>query len=119
MTSECRLKYSASEWHYINFPFKPEASQKTSNHWPPHPDNMLSALAENRRNREKPVSADQRAIALAWLIPPRWRRSLHQPLHTVQLFTREFRTVSWWQRSVRSISARTGTGLTYRGFGMD
>ena len=55
---------------------------------PPDPDNILSALAENQRRVKSQVSADQRAIALAWLL--HLVVTFAQLLHTVQLFSREY-----------------------------
>ena len=75
-------------WHYINFPFKPASEPEDIKPLAPHPDNILSALAENQRRVKSQVSADQRAIALAWLL--HLGGDVHQPLHTVQLFTREY-----------------------------
>jgi hypothetical protein len=56
-----------AKWHYINFPFKPAGEPAAIKPLPPNPDNILSALAENRRILKSQVSADKRAIALAWL----------------------------------------------------
>jgi hypothetical protein len=77
-----------TKWHYINFPFKPAGEPEDIKPLAPHPDNILSALAENQRRVKSQVSADQRAIALAWLL--HLVGDIHQPLHTVQLFTREY-----------------------------
>ena len=77
-----------AKWHYINFPFKPAGEPEDIKPLPPDPDNILSALAENRRIVKSQVSADKRAIALAWLF--HLVGDVHQPLHTVQLFTREY-----------------------------
>jgi len=55
---------------------------------PPDPDNILSALEENRRIVKSQVSADKRAIALAWLL--HLVGDVHQPLHTIQMFRREY-----------------------------
>jgi hypothetical protein len=76
------------KWHYINFPFKPANEPEDIKPLAPHPDNILSALAENQRIVKSQVSADKRAIALAWLL--HLVGDVHQPLHTVQLFTREY-----------------------------
>ena len=76
------------KWHYINFPFKPSGEPEDIKPLPPDPDNILSALAENQRIVKSQVSADKRAIALAWLF--HLVGDVHQPLHTVQLFTREY-----------------------------
>ena len=77
-----------TRWHYINFPFKPASEPEDIKPLAPHPDNILSAMAENRRIVKSQVSADKRAIALAWLF--HLVGDVHQPLHTVQLFSREY-----------------------------
>jgi hypothetical protein len=77
-----------AKWHYINFPIKPAGEPEDIKPLPPDPDNILSALAENRRIVKSQVSADKRSIALAWLF--HLVGDVHQPLHTVQLFTREY-----------------------------
>jgi S1/P1 Nuclease len=77
-----------AKWHYINFPFKPSGEPEDIKPQPPDPDNILSALAENERILKSQVLADKRAIALAWLF--HLVGDVHQPLHTVQLFTREY-----------------------------
>jgi len=77
-----------TKWHSINFHFKPAGETEDIKPLAPHPDNILSALAENQRRVKSQVSADQRAIALAWLL--HLVGDIHQPLHTVQLFSREY-----------------------------
>jgi hypothetical protein len=77
-----------TKWHYINFPFKPAGEPEDIKPLAPHPDNILSALVENQRIVKSQVSADKRAIALAWLF--HLVGDVHQPLHTVQLFSREY-----------------------------
>jgi hypothetical protein len=77
-------------WHYINFPFKPGGEPDNIDPKPPHPVNILSALAENERIVRSQAPPEQRAIALAWLF--HLVGDVHQPLHTAQLFTREYPT---------------------------
>jgi S1/P1 Nuclease len=77
-----------AKWHYINFPFKPSGEPEDITPQPPDPDNILSALAENERILKSQVSVDKRSIALAWIF--HLVGDVHQPLHTVQLFTREY-----------------------------
>ena len=55
---------------------------------PPEDVNILTALAENQRIVREAKDPDKRAIALAWLF--HLVGDIHQPLHTVQLFTREY-----------------------------
>jgi len=77
-----------TKWHYINFSFKPAGEPEDIKPLPPDPDNILSALAENRRVVKSQVSENQRSIALAWLF--HLVGDVHQPLHTVRLFSREY-----------------------------
>src|SRR5258708_3275944 len=77
------------KWHYINFPFKLTGEPEDIKPLPSDPDNILSALAENRRIVKSQVSADKRAIALAWLF--HLVGDVHQPLDTVQLIEKTLR----------------------------
>lgn len=77
-----------SHWHYIHWPFKPHGEPPTVAVKPAHPVNILTALADNERKARTAVNADKRAIALAWLF--HLLGDVHQPLNTVQLFTREY-----------------------------
>ena len=74
------------QWHYINWPFRPDGEIVTTK--PPEDVNILTALAENQRIVREAKDPDKRAIALAWLF--HLVGDIHQPLHTVQLFTREY-----------------------------
>jgi hypothetical protein len=75
-------------WHYINLSFKPEGEPASIRAKPPDSVNILSALAENKRILRREAPIEQRAIALAWLF--HLVGDVHQPLHTAQLFTREY-----------------------------
>lgn len=77
------------KWHYINWPFKPEGEPPSVVVRPPQAENILSALAQNEHALQKFGPRDQRAIAFAWLL--HLVGDVHQPLHTAQLFTREYR----------------------------
>ena len=118
MTSACRLNYSARcDGTDINFPFKPASEPEDIKPLAPHPDNILSALTENERRVKSQVAADQRAIALEWLL--HLVGDIHQPLHTVQLFTREY---PHGDRGGNEVCIRLASGrqrLTFIGFGMD
>jgi hypothetical protein len=83
-------EHDRPRWHYINLPFKPDGKPDNIDPKPPHPVNILSALPENERIVRSQAPAEQRAIALAWLF--HLVGDVHQPLHTVQLFTREYPT---------------------------
>ncbi|HRI88471.1 MAG TPA: S1/P1 nuclease, partial [Candidatus Hydrogenedentes bacterium] len=77
------------EWHFINFPFKPEGQPRLLKTRGPDRENILAALdfnlsvVKDRHRRD----AD-RAIALAWLL--HLIGDLHQPLHTSSYFTVQF-----------------------------
>ena len=59
------------KWHYINFPFKPASESEDIKPLPPDPDNILSALAENRRIVKSQETGNRVGVAIS----PRWRRS--------------------------------------------
>jgi S1/P1 Nuclease len=75
-------------WHYINFPFKPKGEPPSIEAKPPALVNILSAIAENQQIVRREAPPKQQAISLAWLF--HLVGDVHQPLHTAQLFTREY-----------------------------
>jgi hypothetical protein len=76
-------------WHYINWPFKPEGQPPTVQTKEPEAVNILTAMAENQRIVVNDNDPGRKAIALAWLF--HLVGDIHQPLHTAQLFTVEYR----------------------------
>jgi S1/P1 Nuclease len=96
---------------------QPEGEPEDIKPLPPEPNNILSALAENRRIVKSQVSADQRAIALAWLF--HLVGDVRQPLHTVQLFSREY---PYGDRGGNEVCVRLAprpAALDFTGFGTD
>jgi hypothetical protein len=83
-----RAKYHRPAWHYINFPFKPSGQPENVRTKPPESENILTALAENERIAKTGSDAESRGIALTWLF--HLVGDVHQPMHTVQLFTTEY-----------------------------
>jgi hypothetical protein len=81
--SESRLP-----WHYVDFPFKPEGEPASIQIVEPPQENILSAIAQNTRILRTGSDPARRAVALAWLF--HLIGDIHQPLHAVQLFTREY-----------------------------
>ena len=75
-------------WHYINYLFKPEREPEHINPLPPHRENILTAIAENKLVVGESIEPEKRAIALTWLF--HLVGDVHQPLHAIQLFTREY-----------------------------
>jgi hypothetical protein len=81
--SESRLP-----WHYVDFPFKPEGEPASIQAMQPPHDNILTAIVENERVALNGGEPERRAIALTWLF--HLIGDVHQPLHAVQLFMREY-----------------------------
>jgi hypothetical protein len=82
----CDPSESHPAWHYVDFPFKPEGEPVTVKMIPPPQDNILTAIVQNQRIAL--IGTEKRAIALTWLF--HLIGDIHQPLHAVQLFTREY-----------------------------
>ena len=73
-------------WHYIRS--SRSVSPSISSPCPPHRENILTAIAENKRIVGESIEPEKRTIALAWLF--HLVGDVHQPLHTLQLVTREY-----------------------------
>jgi hypothetical protein len=74
-------------WHYINFPYKPEGQPASVQTVEPPPENILNAFETNLAIVRGTAPGD-RAVALCWLF--HLIGDVHQPLHTVALFTTQF-----------------------------
>ena len=81
-------QYHRGPWHYINWPFKPEGQPASVQTREPEPVNILTALPENESTAKNANDPERKAIALAWLF--HLVGDIHQPLHTVQLFSVEY-----------------------------
>jgi hypothetical protein len=77
-----------AQWHYINWPFKPEGQPASVQTKEPDPVNILTALVENESAVRNNSDPQRKAIALAWLF--HLVGDIHQLLHTAQLFTVEY-----------------------------
>jgi hypothetical protein len=102
--TEARLQREA-RWHYINWPFKPEGEPANVRSLPAHPDNILAAQEDNDRLLRSNADPPKRAVALAWVF--HLIGDSHQPLHTVQMFTREYAN---GDRGGNEICIRTAPG---------
>ena len=69
-------------------PFRPEDEPASVQTKPLQAENILTPIAENERIGVGASDPAKRAIALTWLF--HLVGDLHQPLHTVQLLTREY-----------------------------
>jgi S1/P1 Nuclease/Metal binding domain of Ada len=74
-------------WHYINFPYKPEGQPASVQTAEPLPENVVSAYQANL-DIVRGTTPGDRAVALCWLF--HLIGDVHQPLHTVALFTTQF-----------------------------
>lgn len=78
--------YDFPKWHYINHPLR---SPKFRKEPVPQNDTILAGIAQCERDLpERKMPGEVRAVALSWLI--HLVGDLHQPLHCVSLYKREF-----------------------------
>jgi hypothetical protein len=82
--------FDHSAWHFINLPYKPEGQPASVQPVDSPPENILSAYANNLAMVRGTGPDSERAVALAWLF--HLLGDVHQPLHTVTLFTTQFPT---------------------------
>src|SRR5690242_231101 len=75
-------------WHYVDFPFKPAGEPASIQVVEPPQENILTAIAENTRILRTANDPARRGVALAWLF--HLIGDIHQPLHAIQLFSREY-----------------------------
>jgi hypothetical protein len=80
--------YDHPAWHYIDVPYKP-AGQPDSVETAPAPDpNIETAYRENVEILKGNGTAAQKAVALCWIF--HLTGDVHQPLHSVALFSTEY-----------------------------
>jgi len=75
-------------WHYVDFPLKPEGERASIQVVEPPHENILTAIAQNTRILRTGNDPARRGVALAWLF--HLVGDVHQPLHAIQLFSREY-----------------------------
>lgn len=80
--------YDVPKWHYVNFPFKPADQPDAVDTAPPEWENVIRAFGINQNLIESSDNDEERAVALCWLF--HLVGDVHQPLHTVTLFTTDF-----------------------------
>jgi hypothetical protein len=71
-------QYHRAQWHYINWPFKPDRQPASVQIKEPEPVNILAAMAENERIVKNDSDPQRQATALAWLF--HLAGDIHQPL---------------------------------------
>lgn len=77
------------KWHYINFPYKPaDQPASVTVKEPDLDDNIINGFEENLNIIRSSADDSEKAIALCWLF--HLIGDVHQPLHTVALFTTDY-----------------------------
>jgi hypothetical protein len=78
------------KWHYINFPYKPTGQPAfVTVKEPDLADNIVNGFQENLDIiRSSAADDSEKAIALCWLF--HLVGDVHQPLHTIALFTTDY-----------------------------
>ncbi|HYE20598.1 MAG TPA: S1/P1 nuclease [Tepidisphaeraceae bacterium] len=87
-------EFDRPTWHYINIPYKPAGEPDSLQPPPAPPINIVSQTKANLDIAAGKGPADQqtpaaRAVAAGWVF--HLVGDVHQPLHAVSLFTRDFR----------------------------
>jgi S1/P1 nuclease len=75
-------------WHHIRLAFKPEGEPASVETKPPERENILTAIVANERIAARATDAQRRAIGLTWLF--HLAGDVHEPLHTIALYTRAY-----------------------------
>ncbi len=81
--------YDHPEDHFIDLPYKPPGQPPNVKVVQPSADNLVSAYAGHLATLKGPASVEDKAIALCWIF--HLTGDVHQPLHTVSLFTSAFK----------------------------
>jgi hypothetical protein len=80
--------YDRPEWHYINYPYRPAGQPEGVATVGPADVNIVTAFRANLEVLKGSAPDHEQAVALCWLL--HLVGDVHQPLHTVKLFTTEF-----------------------------
>jgi hypothetical protein len=75
-------------WHYINLPYTPEGQPASVQPVDPPTENILAAYQTNLDIVQSTAEAATKAVALCWVF--HLIGDVHQPLHTIALFTTQF-----------------------------
>ncbi len=78
-------EYSHSDWHYVNFPFKPADKATTP---VSIEGNLIKAYEENVAILKGDAAESEKAVALCWVL--HLVGDIHQPLHSSTYITAQF-----------------------------
>jgi S1/P1 Nuclease len=90
-TDEYRAEYHRRPWHFVNIPYRPNASDSAmaDPELPFYSPNILTALDENSDILSEGYTSNTRkAIAISWLL--HLFGDVHQPLHCINLYSDRF-----------------------------
>lgn len=80
--------YDQPLWHFINYPYKPAGQPDSVTTVGPADVNIVTAYRVNLDVLKRDAPDPEKAVALCWVL--HLVGDVHQPLHTVKLFTTEF-----------------------------
>jgi hypothetical protein len=82
--------YDRPMWHYINYPFVPDAAKDRVPPSDPVEPNIVTAFEYNLGRLKNAPDEVEKAVALTWLF--HLIGDIHMPLHATALFKEEFPT---------------------------
>lgn len=81
--------FDRPQWHYINYPYKPDGQPDTVTTVPAQPeDNLPNAYEFNLARLKTAPDPVEKSVAVTWLF--HLVGDVHQPLHTSTLFTTDW-----------------------------
>ncbi|MBV8036114.1 S1/P1 nuclease [Roseateles sp.] len=83
--------FDRPEDHFIDLAYKPPGQPSSVKVTQPGPENLVTAYAEHVSTLLNSTDEGDRAVALCWLF--HLTGDVHQPLHSVSLFTTQYPTV--------------------------
>jgi hypothetical protein len=93
-------------WHVVGLPFKPPGQPAHVKTRKPPRNNIFGAFDRNRQRVRSRAADKDRAVALCWVF--HLVGDVHQPLHTVSLYTTNFPTGDAWATRFY-VRSRAGT----------
>jgi hypothetical protein len=81
-------QFTHRKWHYIDQPFEPAGQPAWVSAVEPDAENIRTAYRLNLATLAGDASPAEKAVALCWVL--HLTGDVHQPLHTITLFTAEF-----------------------------
>jgi hypothetical protein len=96
--------------HFINLPYKPPDQPNTVKVSQPAAEHLVAAHAEHIATMRSAAADEERAIALCWIF--HLTGDVHQPLHSVTLFSTQYNSASGDRGGTRFYIRATGGSST-------